>query len=244
MKKGVYLLLLISGFLLSSLETEHVAEGDPVAVVELFTSQGCSSCPAADELLSTLVKKENSNIFGLSFHVSYWNYLGWKDPYSSEEFTKRQRKYSEIFKLGRIYTPQMVVNGQHEFVGSNQYQARKVITKVLKDSAPITLHSKLISSSSEKAIVEYEIEGSLNNAIINLAVVEKDITTRVKRGENGGRILKHDNVVRAFVTQTAINNSSIEVNLPRDLIRERSSLIIYAQQEEDLKVLGAEKIKL
>ena len=93
------------------------------ALVELFTSQGCSSCPAADKYLSELIekaKKEGKTIFALSFHVDYWNYIGWRDPYSSKEFTDRQKTYFENTKTTSIYTPQVLVNGSEEFVGSNK----------------------------------------------------------------------------------------------------------------------------
>ena len=98
------------------------AQMNPV-IVELFTSQGCSSCPAADKNLTELLRKaelEGQPVYGLSFHVDYWNYIGWKDPYSSKQFTARQQAYRDHFEAESTYTPQMVVNGTTEFIGSNK----------------------------------------------------------------------------------------------------------------------------
>src|SRR5437899_2881738 len=101
-------------------------------VVELFTSQGCSSCPAADKNLAEIIEKAEANgqqVIGLSFHVDYWNYIGWKDPYSKAEFTERQRKYALRMNSENIYTPQMIVNGESEFVGSDKNTSTKEIGK-------------------------------------------------------------------------------------------------------------------
>jgi len=96
---------------------------EPVAVVELFTSEGCSSCPPADRILSRLTaetQRDHRRIYTLSFHVDYWDRLGWRDPYSSSANSDRQRQYAELMKLQSVYTPQMIVNGRIEFVGSDQ----------------------------------------------------------------------------------------------------------------------------
>ena len=113
------ILSLLGGLMVDTLENEK-----PFVVVELFTSEGCSSCPPADELLSEIVdgRYENTDVIGLSFHVDYWDYIGWKDPYASRDFTNRQRIYAEKLRSHQLYTPQMVVNGKHEFVGSNRQQ--------------------------------------------------------------------------------------------------------------------------
>jgi hypothetical protein len=105
-------------------------------VVELFTSQGCSSCPAADKNLADLIEKAEAKgqlIIGLSFHVDYWNYIGWKDPYSKSDFTERQRKYASHLNSESVYTPQMIVNGEKEFVGSDKSSATTQITKALQN---------------------------------------------------------------------------------------------------------------
>ena len=100
-----------------------------IAVLELFTSEGCSSCPAAERLLPQFTKA-GSSIYTLAFHVDYWNQLGWKDQFSNEEFTERQRIYGRQFNLESIYTPQLVINGKYEMVGSNRIKAENTIQKV------------------------------------------------------------------------------------------------------------------
>lgn len=106
-----------------------------VSVIELFTSEGCSSCPSADRLLPQLAKLD-SNIFALSFHVDYWNYLGWKDPFSSAVFSERQRQYARNLRLKTIYTPQLVINGKYELVGSNRIAAE---SKIRRKKEPFVL---------------------------------------------------------------------------------------------------------
>jgi hypothetical protein len=98
-------------------------------LIELFTSEGCSSCPPADRLLEKLAAENNDKVYVLSFHVDYWNYIGWKDPFSQARFSQRQRNYARQFSLESIYTPQMVVNGVAEFVGSDEQKLRAAIAK-------------------------------------------------------------------------------------------------------------------
>src|SRR6476659_8572322 len=126
MKAGLsiaYIIMLTTHFCMAQ------EKATSVTVIELFTSQGCSSCPAADKLLNEIIEKadqENKPVIGLSYHVSYWNYLGWKDPYSNENYNALQRKYSEALQSS-VYTPQMIVDGKQEFVGSDQEKAKEAI---------------------------------------------------------------------------------------------------------------------
>lgn len=102
-----------------------------VAVVELFTSEGCSSCPPADKLLRT-IQAESKDVYVLSYHVDYWDRLGWKDPFSQAAFTERQRDYAQQFNLESIYTPQVVINGVKEFVGSDEQRLRSILTQKIR----------------------------------------------------------------------------------------------------------------
>jgi hypothetical protein len=102
------------------------------AVVELFTSEGCSSCPAADELAIALSKEYTGNVYFLGYHVDYWNYIGWKDRFSAADHTELQRQYASAFRLNSIYTPQVVINGKREFVGSDQTRLRRRSWKNLR----------------------------------------------------------------------------------------------------------------
>jgi hypothetical protein len=123
----------LSFFVLTLISITASAQSSPV-IVELFTSQGCSSCPSADKNLAEIVENAERNhepVYGLSFHVDYWNHLGWKDPYSNRAFTERQRNYAKLMNSESIYTPQIVINGENEFVGSNVKSIRGTIAAEL-----------------------------------------------------------------------------------------------------------------
>jgi len=239
----VYILLISFGWLLSSFDFNSNEPNDKsFIIIELFTSQGCSSCPAADKLLSNLMAS-NDRILALSFHVSYWNYLGWKDPYSKEEFTNRQRKYSRVMGLSRVYTPQMIINGQDEFVGSNKKYAEQSLKEALSKN---TLHKIKLSLNIEGKSIkgQYTLAGSTSGYMINLALVERDVSNIVPRGENSGRTLHHDNVVRSFKTIEAHNTGEVSINLPSGIAIEKSIIIAYVQHSETLKITGAAKHNL
>ncbi len=185
-------------------------EMEGFAVIELFTSEGCSSCPPADKLLETIDKEyAGKNVLVLSYHVDYWNKLGWKDEFSNAENTARQNYYANHFRLNSIYTPQAVVNGTTEFVGSDRNKMTKSIERFKKMNKTIALNAL---EDNNKVIVDYKINGQLSGENILLALVQKQATTDVKRGENGGRKLHHINIVRQF--QLVKNKSNIEFELP------------------------------
>ena len=240
---GVFLVL-VSAFSFRNSITKRpdVVESNSIAVVELFTSQGCSSCPAADKVLSKIVNEATTHdqpVYALSFHVSYWNYLGWKDPYSSEEYTKRQRSYGQAFRLGSIYTPQMIVNGKHEFVGSSADRANKIVKAALNNEAKNKVVFTMVSKDTKKVSVDFKVEGEIRGKWLNVAIVERDVENNVPRGENRGRKLHHDNVVRNFKTIEAKNAGKIEIDLPKDLNFDKSSVIVYAQDRSSWEISGA-----
>lgn len=208
-------------------------------VIELFTSQGCSSCPAADKNLADILEraeKNNQPVYGLSFHVDYWNHLGWKDPYSKPEYTLRQRNYSKVINSEGVYTPQMIVNGEVEFVGSNKKAGSDAIANAStkKKGYPVSINS--IQHKEGKILISYSSTQILAGLIINAAVVEKNIENDVPRGENSGRRLAHRNVVRAFSSEMAINEGVIEIDFPSGL---SSSLLIVYIQDKQWHILGA-----
>jgi len=218
-----------------------------IAVVELFTSQGCSSCPSADRLLTRLMEEaeaQGKTLFPLSFHVSYWNYLGWKDPYSSDDFTNRQRLYSSRLKISNIYTPQMIVNGKHEFVGSNKALAKSSIDQVYNDKPLVNLVLTEADRSENQIKYNFSWDGPLGGYILNVALVERDIENYVPRGENGGRTLHHDNVVRFFSTYNSAKSGSVTVELPENANLENCSVVLYAQGKQNWEVVGATAIVL
>ena len=217
------------------------------AVLELFTSEGCSSCPPAESLLNTIAaeaERTGRPVYALAFHVDYWNRLGWKDRFSRPEYSARQRKYAEAMKLRSVYTPQMVLNGSVEFVGSNAETARSRITDALDDTISLPLRLSL-TQEEEDVIASYVVE-TKKEMVVNLALVESALVTDIPRGENAGRTLHHDNVVRLFVegkTDTE-GRGYVRFSLPEGVDAEHSAVIAYVQEPSTMQVLGAARVAM
>src|SRR6187397_2274822 len=153
--------LLTISFSTVSLKNKMTKEQDGFALIELFTSEGCSSCPAADVALEEIQKKYNDkNVLILSYHVDYWNKLGWKDIFSDVSFTQRQEYYSNIFRLNNIYTPQAVVNGEKEFLGSNKSKLISSIEEQLNEKSPVYIKLNVVQNAEGKIDVQYSVEGA------------------------------------------------------------------------------------
>lgn len=200
-------------------------------IVELFTSQGCSSCPAADKNLTEILKKaesENQPVYGLSFHVDYWNYIGWKDPYSQGAFTERQKNYSMKLGLDGIYTPQMIVNGQHEFVGSNKNGIENSIREGLRQTDHYKIEVSFLRVSKKILRVSYNLDNDPSGEALSVALVQKSIENFVPKGENRGKKLHHDNVVLFFKVVPLQRKSELDISLP-ELSSQNISVILYVQ---------------
>ena len=191
---------------LTSSEEAHVAAEQPrtPVLVELFTSQGCSSCPPADELLIRLAEQQpiaGALVIPLSEHVEYWNRLGWRDPFSAPTFTERQRQYGDALGTNMLYTPQMVVDGRAEFIGSQRRLAEEAIAHAAASvkaeiDLAVTAGSAPGPVSVEVAVSRVSRLGVLGEADLWLAVTEEGLATDVRRGENAHRRLRHAAVVR------------------------------------------------
>lgn len=187
------------------------SERAPV-VLELFTSEGCSSCPPADQLLVRLTENEDGKeggaasgkessapIIALEWHVDYWNYIGWTDPFSSAGHTERQHRYADALSRGRSYTPQLVVDGRYECLGSSEGRTRALIMqaaqgpklRVLIERAPEPGHL-------DRMVIQVPDAKAAAGAEVSLAITETGVTTQVQRGENAGKSLRHGPVVRSF----------------------------------------------
>ncbi len=231
----------------SNLKTDLPISGDKnVAVLELFTSQGCSSCPPADRLLGSYTSKEN--VIVLSFHVDYWNRLGWKDPYSSKEYTKRQYEYASALHAD-VYTPQLVINGEHEMIGSDAGKISDAVDKVLADQPEATVSIKTVKvekarlpDGQGKANITFDVSGNITNSVLNVALVEKKTTTSVKAGENGGATLINYNVVRNFKTINNITkeNNEATIDTPSSGLN-NLSVVLYLQQKKSNKISAADQ---
>ncbi|QDU34615.1 hypothetical protein KS4_26860 [Poriferisphaera corsica] len=228
----------------------------PFALVQLFTSEGCSSCPPADALLQQLAdnaKKKNRPLYPLSFHVDYWDHLGWKDPFSSHNFSELQRQYARAWNASTVYTPQMIVNGMNGFVGSNQRLANRQI-KVALTTMPnfqISLTAQTNPKNSDKTLVSFKIMPLPNydpeSYRLNLLIAsaEDAITTKVEAGENAGKSLPHCAVVRTYNTIPFSEqhlDGELVINLPNDAKPINTNIVAYIQDPRTLGILGASHI--
>jgi len=215
-------------------EKQALVESDGFAVVELFTSEGCSSCPAADDLVSKIQKENNQDVFILSYHVDYWNRLGWKDEFSKAAFSERQKQYARSMALKGVYTPQIVVNGTIEFVGSNEERLRSSIKNSQSKS------SLSITTQNIDGGVKLSYSGGSNKPmLLNIALVQPEAYTNVGRGENSGRKLHHVNIVRELKTiNTSDESGSIDMQIPKELANLPLKLIAFTQQKDDMKIVS------
>jgi len=166
-------------------------------VLELFTSEGCSSCPPADRLLAALLEEQpvaGALVIGISEHVDYWDHQGWRDPFSNALFTRRQQVYAARFGTDRIYTPQMVVDGRAEFVGGDRAEA---LAGIRRAAASRKTPVGLAWATSERRAIRVQVApGAAPNADVWLVIVEDGLSSAVTRGENGGHTLHHAAVAR------------------------------------------------
>lgn len=228
------------------------AANDRIPVlVELFTSEGCSSCPPADKFLEKLDRQPISaaEMIVLSEHVDYWNHIGWKDPYSSHLYSDRQSTYASRFGLDSVYTPQMVVDGATEFVGSNSALADKAFAQVL-NTPKIAVHLSSVSLGpvqTLRARVEVDaLPSSIRQreAEVYVVLALNHAESRVSGGENGGRTLSHVAVVRDLVKVGPLKHDSgfaqdIQLRLESGLDTRNLRLIAFVQEPKQGKVLGA-----
>lgn len=219
----------------------------PVPVVlELFTSEGCSSCPPADQLLSTLAKGEpvpGVRIIPLGMHVTYWDQLGWKDPLSLKLATERQQGYGRVFGDDRIYTPQAVIDGRDEVVGSDEGGVKRAIEKAARrPHARISLRPSLEGHAlAVEATIAQLPPDAREPMEAWLVVTEDGLTSIVKRGENGGRTLHHDAAVRAvFGTDVAAARVlGFHAELRPEWRRDRLNAMVMLQGKRTRHIYGA-----
>ena len=218
---------------------------EPKAVVELFTSQGCSSCPTADAVLAQLAKRDD--IVALSLPVDYWDYLGWKDTLASPKFSERQRAYGKARGDGAIYTPQVVVNGVAHVNGSDEDKIARLIDKTGKTLAASRVPIRL-SEDKDKLVVE---AGSAppgvpaKEATLWLAVISKSVTVPIERGENQGKTVTYNNVVRELIPIGMWNGKAMTVQLERHSFMRpgTDSCAVLLQQGHAGPIVGAALLK-
>jgi hypothetical protein len=221
-------------------------------VVELFTSEGCSSCPPADELLGHLrqeLSAKNIQVIPLGFHVDYWDGLGWKDRFSSAGFTQRQERYAQALKVDGPYTPEMVVDGAVEFVGNDSGKAQRTISQ--QASQLETAQVKIASADADQLKIQAKgpaAPSDSGDALVMLAITEDNLTTQVGSGENGGRTLHHAAVVRELRQVGTLQSGSIETTVPlklqKDWKRDNLRAVVFVQNGPSGKIEGASSVAL
>ena len=225
-------------------------------IVELFTSQGCSSCPPADDLLRALERNQpvgGAQVIALSEHVDYWNRLGWQDPYSSGQFSSRQRVYVEALGARHMYTPMMVVDGRTAFVGSRPIAAREAIVAARRaPKATLTIEATGVAEGTLliDGVVE-QVPPTTEAPDVWVAVTESPITTDVTRGENASRTLTHTGVVRSLTWLGSLPRPTrpsytVEgrVRLRPTWRREHLHLVVFLQEPQGRRILGATRLAL
>lgn len=226
--------------------TEIAGERQPI-LVELFTSEGCSSCPPADKVLAILQNDQlipNAEVIALAFHVDYWNYLGWKDRFSSADFSNRQADYAKHFKINSSYTPQMVVDGSFEFVGSNRAKANEIIAATaLLPKAAIEL-----ALDSDKLSASITNQAAHQDATVYLATAESRLSTKVGGGENSGSLLEHTSVVRELTSIGSIKKNAVDFRFERDVPPksdwkiENLKYVVFVQENLTRRILAVKQI--
>ncbi len=232
--------------LITSVEPPTFASFKPVVVLELFTSQGCSSCPPADELLNKLDgNEEKFNLIALSYHVDYWNYIGWKDPFSKAEFSEKQRVYGQKFNSSSIYTPQVVVNGKEHFVGSNESTLYSKIKFYSGKKAENTVKISNIQNDSKTINFDFTIDGNMTNKQLRVVLVIDERTTSVSRGENKNKSLKNSNiVVSQWETDLKSKNGKGTISIPDLLLPSDKLSLVLLVETSNYDIVGALNLKL
>lgn len=213
------------------------------AVLELFTSEGCSSCPPADELMGKIQNEyKDSPVYVLAYHVDYWDRQGWKDIFSNPDYTKRQYDYAKWLGKEPIYTPQLIVNGKKDYIASDETSVRNAVKNTL--SKPDNLEFSLEAISINNRLnLSYNVNGISKNTKLVLAVVQKSAKSNVKRGENAHRILSHYQIVKQLNSITLKNNGkgNTTISEPKDFNIKDFEIIAFVQDMNSGAILGAEK---
>ena len=225
-----------------------------IVIAELFTSEGCSSCPPADDVLSQLAHRQpvpGVEVLALGEHVDYWDRLGWRDPFSSPAFSARQSNYdARVFHANRVYTPQLVIDGQLERVGSDARAVQRAIEQAAK--TPKTAVGVAATRTGDQRGLRVELRGdtpdgpAIDDTVDALvAVIEDNLATEVRRGENGGRMLKHSAVVRSLTTVGTLSSReptwSMNASVPWDQGWKPADVRVigFLQERQSRRIVGA-----
>lgn len=235
---------------INAANSTQMPDNPGIIVVELFTSEGCSSCPPADALLRQINGTRTASgqlIVGISEHVTYWNSLGWLDPFSSALFTERQNAYAEAFHLEGVYTPQIVINGTEQIVGSDRAALARAIKNQEKTLSPVSLRilSTTVTGNSLQVRFLAANNGDAHNVEILALIVDESDKSNVLRGENSGRTLEHVSVARLIQPIAKLHSApeqQVQIALPASFRQEPGhQLILFAQAPGNGRILGADR---
>ena len=240
--------LLVALFLVSSAGSRAQRaplQPSPTVVVELFTSQGCSSCPPADELLRQIGRERG--VLALSFHVDYWNRLGWKDPFSDHRWSERQERYARAFGTHGLYTPMMVIDGRQDLVGSKSTEVREAIAE--RRSAPATaelqVETRIAAGTVEVRVRVVPLRKLASKTDVVLLVYENGHSTPVTRGENAHRTLRNDFVVRERLVEPLREGEIIlHQMLAQDWEPDALGVAVLVQERVSRRILAARAVDL
>ena len=238
---SLFTLVFLASFM-NSTDKKH----EPVVVLELFTSQGCSSCPSADALLAKVGNEyKDDNVCTLSYHVDYWNYIGWKDPFSQAKFTQKQRSYAQKFRDNQVYTPAVVVNGKEHFVGSNRSKMYTKIKEYKNKSSNHSISLGAMKHESNSIQFNYTIDGDVSNTKARVVLAIQERTTEVKRGENARKSLKNNNIVvyENYLTEVK-KTGNYTIDIPKIVTKNDKLTVLLILENENLDILSAGKLVL
>ncbi|MBI3513408.1 MAG: DUF1223 domain-containing protein [Proteobacteria bacterium] len=227
-------LILVSTLLAGAPAVAAAGDVSRPIVVELFTSQGCSSCPPADALLGELARRRD--VLPLAFHVDYWDRLGWKDPYSSAAATQRQRAYARLLDSATVYTPQMVVDGRTDVVGSYRDRVVQAIERARAAAVAVP-----VECTAQGDGVRVRVAGGppeLGRATLWLIGFDQHRVTQIGAGENGGRTLAEWHIVRGFEPLAEWQGTPYETTVPAATVARYERLAVVLQ-EPGGRILGA-----
>jgi len=238
---GLSLIVLLSASGLT--RAQSTADRVPV-IAELFTSEGCSSCPPADGLLEILLQEQPIKgvyVIPLSEHVTYWDHQGWKDPFSAQQYTVRQQQYGLRFNIESIYTPQLVIDGARELVGSDKRAIERALADQAKTPKPVLTVTATVADGSLNMAAAGPGLTAEKDADLVFAVTEDHLVIDVPRGENAKRTLKHSGVVRWLKSAGAVGSSpaTATVKLAQEWHRENLRVVAFVQSRKDRRVVAA-----
>ncbi|HEY7609445.1 MAG TPA: DUF1223 domain-containing protein [Alphaproteobacteria bacterium] len=230
-------LVLCLAALAAGFSAPAMAQEQPPVVVELYTSQGCNSCPPADALFGEIARQPG--IVALGFHVDYWNYLGWHDPFSSKKFTYRQKEYAMSFRQTGVYTPQIVVQGRRGEVGSDRAAVMEAIAEARKAKPAATVAIEKLGGNRLRAVIS--AASGTKGAEIWLALFDRRHATKILRGENEGRTLTNVHVVREWRKLGTLEGEKAEFTLVAagEQGEKRAGVAVVVQQPKAGPILGA-----